>query len=74
MLPYPTHQVITQPYITHHCCSDNPAIIVTSNALGKSNGIQNLKITDLHGHLLFDSTDPALLAGVENDNNDDDAR
>ena len=40
------------------------------NALSKSNHIQNLKITDLCGHLLFDSTDPALLAGVDdNDGN-----
>ena len=37
---------------------------------GKSDSIQNLKITDLHGHLFFDSMDPALLAGV--DDNDDD--
>ena len=40
---------------------------MTINALCKSDSIQNLKITDLHGHLLFDSTDPALLAGVDND-------
>ena len=39
------------------------------NALSNSDGIQNLKITNLHGHILFDSTDPALLAGV--DDNDD---
>ena len=56
----PTHQVITSPYIT--VVPATPAIIVTNNALGKSDGIQNLKITDLHRHLLFDSTDPALLA------------
>ena len=32
----------------------------------KSNCIQNLKITVLHGHLLFDSSmDPSLLAGVD---------
>ena len=43
---------------------------MTINALRKSDGIQNLKITNLCGHLLFDSTDPALLAGV--DDNDDD--
>ena len=36
-------------------------------------GIQNLKITDLHRHLLFDSTDPALLAGVNDDNDNDTA-
>ena len=42
----------------------------TINALSKSNHIQNLKITYLCGHLLFDSTDPALLAGVDdNDGN-----
>ena len=28
-------------------------------------------ITDLHRHLLFDSTDPTLLAGVDNDDDDD---
>ena len=54
-----------------HCHSFNPAIIVTINALGKSDGIQNLKITDLCGHLLFDSTDPTLLAGVDDDVDDD---
>ena len=60
-------------YMTlHHCCSCNPALIVTINALSKSDGIENLKITDLHGHLLFDSSeDPALLAGV-NDTDDKD--
>ena len=59
----PTHQVITQPYIT--VIPTTPTIIVTTDTLSKSNGIQNLKITDLHGHLLFDSsTDPALLAQV----------
>ena len=42
------------------------------DALSKSNGIHNLKITDLHGHLLFDSMDPALLAGVDDDDDDDD--
>ena len=63
----PTHQVITQPYIT--VIPTTPTIIVTINALSKSGGIQNLKITDLHRHLLFDSMDPALLAGV--DGNDD---
>ena len=55
-----------------HCHSSNPTIIVTINALGKSDGIQNLKITDLHRHLLFDSLDPALLAGVDDDDDDDD--
>ena len=54
----------------HHCHSHNPAIIVTIDALSKSS-IQNLKITNLHGHLLFDSMDPALLAGVD-DNDDED--
>ena len=42
---------------------------MTIHALSKSNGIQNLKITDLYRHLLFDSTDTALIAGVD-DNND----
>ena len=54
----------------HHCHSRNPIIIATIDALGKSDGIQNLKITDLCGHILFDSMDPALLAGVD-DNEDD---
>ena len=31
-------------------------MIATIDALGKSGGIQNLKITDLCGHLLFDSS------------------
>ena len=42
-----------------------PTLNATINALSKSNGIQNLKITDLCRHLLFDSIDPALLAGVD---------
>ena len=65
MLLYPTCQVITQPYITD--IPTTPTIFVTIDALSKSIGIQNLKITNLHGHLLFDSTDPALLAGVDDD-------
>ena len=40
---------------------------MTINALSKSDGIQNLKITNLHGHLLFDFTDPAWLARVDDD-------
>ena len=44
---------------------------MTIDALSKSDGIQNLKITDLHRHLLFDSTDPALLAGVDDDDDED---
>ena len=44
---------------------------MTIDALSKSDGIQNLKITDLCRHLLFDSIDPALLAGVD-DNDDED--
>ena len=48
---------------------------MTIDALGKSNGIQNLKITNLHEHLLFDSMDPVddnddaatSLAGVQGD-------
>ena len=55
----------------HHSCSCNPTIIVTINALSKSDGIQNLKITDLCGHLLFGSMDTGLLAGVD-DNDDED--
>ena len=50
-----------------------PATIVTIDALSKSNGIQNRKIIDLHGHLLFDSTvDPAVPAGVDYADDKDD--
>ena len=50
-----------------------PTIIATIDALSKSNGIQNLKITNLCGHHLFDSSmDPALLAGVNDDDKDND--
>ena len=60
------------PMTLCHRCSCNPTIMVTINALGKSNGIQNLKITDLHGHLLFYSfVDPSLLAGVEDADDED---
>ena len=45
---------------------------MTTDALGKSDGIQNLKITNLHGHLSFDSMDPALLAGVDDDDEHED--
>ena len=55
----------------HHCHSHNPTIIATIDALSKSDGIQNLKITNLHRHLLFDSMDPALLAGVDDDNDEE---
>ena len=48
-----------------------PAIIVTIDTLGKSNSIQNLKITNLCRHLIFDFTDPALLAGVDDGNDND---
>ena len=52
--------------ILHHCCSCNPYIIATINTLGESHSIQNLKINNLCGHFLFDSSvDPALLAGVD---------
>ena len=44
---------------------------MTIDALGKSNGIQKFKITDLCRHLLFDSTDPALLAGVDDGDDND---
>ena len=55
-------------YMTlHHCCSHNPTQIVTIDALSKSNGTQNLKITYLCSHHLLDSMDPALLAGVDHD-------
>ena len=57
----PTCQVFTQPYIT--VIPTTPAIIATIDALSKFNGIQNLKITDLCRHLLFDSMDSSLLAG-----------
>ena len=58
------HQVITQPYVT--VIPATPTIMATINALSKSNGIQNLKITNLCGHLLFDSSmDPTLLAEVD---------
>ena len=61
----PTHQVITHPYVT--VIPATPAIIATINTISKSNGIQNLKLTDLFRHLLFDSSvDPALFAAVAN--------
>ena len=45
---------------------------MTIDALSKSYGIQNLKITKLCGHLLFDSSeDPALLGGVDDANDED---
>ena len=69
MLSYSSCQVITQPYVT--VIPTTPTIIVTINALSKSNGIQNLKITYLHRHILFDSMDPALLAGVDDDDDED---
>ena len=71
MLPYPH---LPGHYKTlHHCIPAAPTIIATINTISKSNGIQNLKITDLHGHLLFDSSmDPALLAGVDEYNEDND--
>ena len=66
----PTHQVITQPYVT--VIPATPVIIVTIDTLGKSDGIQNLKITNLHRHLLFESSvDPALLAGVDDTDDKD---
>ena len=56
----------------YHCHSCNPAIIATIDALSKSDSIQNLKITDLCRHLLFDSSmDPALLAGVDDADDED---
>ena len=66
----PTCQVITQPYVT--VVPVTPAIIATIKTLGKSDGIQNLKITNLCGHLLFDSSvDLALLAGVDDTDDKD---
>ena len=59
----PTHQVTVIP--------TTPTIIVSIDTLGKSDSIQNLKITNLCGHILFDATDPALLAGVDGDNDED---
>ena len=44
---------------------------MTIDAHSKFNSIQNLNITNLCRHILFDYTDPALLAGVD-DNDDDD--
>ena len=62
-----TYSQLAGHYMTlHHCHSHNPTMIATINALSKSNGIQNLKITNLHRHLLFDSSvDPAFLAGMD---------
>ena len=55
-----------------HCHSHNPTLIATIDTLSKSDSIQNLKITDLHGHLLFDSSmDPALLSGVDDADDQD---
>ena len=45
----PTCQVITQPYVT--VIPATPTIFATIGALGKSDCIQNLKVTNLHGHL-----------------------
>ena len=66
----PTCPVIAQPYIT--VVPATPTIIVAINALSKSDSIQNLMITDLCGHLLFDSSmDPALLTGVDHIDDED---
>ena len=59
----PTHQVTVIP--------TTPTIIVTIDTVGKSDIIQNLKITNLCGHILFDATDPAFLVGVDDDNDED---
>ena len=60
----PTHQVISQPYVT--VIPTTPDIIATIDAISRSDSIQNLKVTNLRGHLLFvSSMDPALLAGVD---------
>ena len=55
----------------NHCRSHNPTIIATINALSKPDSIQNLKITNICGHILFDSTDAALLAGADDDDDKD---
>ena len=63
-------KILLGPYVT--VIHTTPAIIVTINTLSKSNGIQNLKITDLHGHLSFDfSKDAALLVGMDNTDDKD---
>ena len=63
MLPYPNSP---GHYTTlHTVIPTTPTIIATINAL-----IQNLKITNLHRHLLFDSTDPTLIEGVDDDDDD----
>ena len=60
----PTCQVITQPYAT--VLPTTPTTIATVDTLGKSGGIQNLKITDLHLHFPLDSSvDPGLVAGMD---------
>ena len=61
----PTHQVITQPYLT--VIPTTPAIIATIDTLSKSNGIQNLR-----NLLFYSSVDPALLAGVDDTDDDED--
>ena len=66
---FPLARSLDDPYIT--VVPATPTIIAPINALGKSNCIQNLKITNLCRHLLLDSRDPALVAGVD-DNNDED--
>ena len=57
------HDLITLSYLQPHYNCD-------IDALGKSDGIQNHKITDLYGHLLLDSMDPALPAGLDDDNDE----
>ena len=70
MLSYPQSP---DHYMTlcHHC-SCTPAIIVSIDAIGKSDVIHNLKITNLCGHHVFHSCmDPALLAGVDDGDDDE---
>ena len=57
----------------HHCHSHNPCKnCPTIDALGKSDSIQNLKITNLSYTFLFDSSvDPALLAGMDDTDDKD---
>ena len=62
-----------RPYIT--VIPATPTILATIYAINKSNGTQNIKITDLLVHLLFDSSvDPASLARIDDydDHNDKD--
>ena len=56
----------------HKIIPTSPAIIATINTLAKSDGIQNLKITDLCRHLLFDSSVYVALIARVDDTDDKD--